>query len=192
MKYRYTWEIFFFFWKNKMFTASRGRCETCGRATPKEQTAHPTEVQKKAVRTWAVGLGQPHIPAAETAVIVGEQNMTVVGCRGGQYLLVRQSPLTATLTFAFLVPQISPWLFEQPQLQTSSQLRRLSTEVNLLLSSQRTLLVSYWFCWRCTWSCPCKRRDVCVASLVSPSSGCRVVTPVRKRDDRTHCVQHVK
>lgn len=49
-----------------------------------------------------MGLSQPHIPAAETTVIVGEQNMTVVGRRGGQYLLVRQSPLTATLTFAFL------------------------------------------------------------------------------------------
>ena len=66
----------------------------------------------KAVRTWAVGLGQPHTPAAETAVIVGEQSVTVVGRRGGRHLLVRQSPLTATLTFAFLFPQISPWLFD--------------------------------------------------------------------------------
>lgn len=90
-----------------------------------------------------MGLGQPHTPAAETAVIVGEQSVTVVGRGGGRHLLVRQSPLTATPTFAFLFPQISPWLFEQPPLQTSSQLRRLSTEVSFILSSQRTLLVSY-------------------------------------------------
>ena len=152
-----------------------------------------------------MGLGQPHTLAAETAVIVGEQNMTVVGRRGGRYLLVRQSPLTATITFAFLFPQISPWLFEQPQLQTSSQLRRLSTEVNLTLSSQRTLSVSYWHC-------PPSVRFRCLIDIVGallepvlvnvemyawlhwwcPSSGCRVATPVWKRDDWTHCVQHVK
>lgn len=62
-----------------MFTASGGRCETCGQATPKEQSAHPMEVWKEAVRSWAVGLSPPHTPAAETAVTVGGQNLAVVG-----------------------------------------------------------------------------------------------------------------
>lgn len=74
IKYRYTLEIFFF--ENKMFTASRGRCETCGQATPKNRPHTPQKFRRK---LWGFqgGLSQPHIPAAETAVIVGEQNMTV-------------------------------------------------------------------------------------------------------------------
>lgn len=126
-----------------------------------------------------MGLSQPHIPAAETAVIVGEQNMTVETPRW-QYLLVRQSPLTATLRRR-PCPHKSPWLLNNHH--HSSDLSALRST---FCCHHSVRLVSYWFwfCWRHDLSCKCER--CCVnASLVCLSQmPCRG-TPVWKRDGRS-------
>ena len=118
MKYRYTLEVFWgFFWKKtKCSLRQKEGVRLVGRPPPKNRAHTPRRFRRK---LWGAGQW-------------GSARLTP-RLQRRPWLLVRQSPLTASLAFAFSLPHISPWLFEQPQLQTSSQRRRLSTEVSYIV-----------------------------------------------------------